>query len=50
MDIFDDNINFTIYDDKISFIDFNTETSILIESKELADFQKKIFKMFYKRL
>ena len=50
IDIFDDNINFTIYGDKISFIDFNTQTSILIESKELADFQKKIFKMFYKRL
>jgi len=50
IDIFDDNINFTVYGDKISFVDFNTETSILIESKELADFQKKIFKMFYKRL
>lgn len=50
IDDFDDNITFTIYEDKISFIDFNTQTSILIESKELADFQKKIFKMFYKRL
>jgi len=36
---------FTVY-----FIDFNTQTSILIESKELADFQKKIFKLLYKRL
>lgn len=47
---FDDNIIFTIYADKVSFIDFNTETSILIESKEIAEFQKKIFKLLFKKL
>lgn len=47
---FDDNIIFTIYADKVSFIDFNSETSILIESKEIAEFQKKIFKLLFKKL
>lgn len=47
---FDDNIIFTIYADKVSFIDFNTETSIIIESKEIADFQKKVFKLLFKKL
>jgi len=47
---FDDNIIFTIYADKVSFIDFNRETSILIESKEIAEFQKKIFKLLFKKL
>lgn len=47
---FDDNIIFTIYADKVSYVDFNTETSILIESKEIADFQKKVFKLLFKNL
>lgn len=47
---FDDNIIYTIYSDKISFIDFNNEVSILIESKEIAEFQKKIFKLLFKNL
>lgn len=47
---FTDNIIFTIYANKISFIDFNTETSIIIESKEIAEFQKKIFKLLFKKL
>lgn len=49
-DDFDDNIIYTIYADKISFVDLNLETSIIIESKEIADFQRKIFKMLYKKL
>lgn len=47
---FTDNIIFTIYADKISFVDFNTETSIIIESQEIAEFQKKIFKLLFKKL
>jgi len=46
----DDNIIYTIYWDKISLIDFNTETSILIESKEIAQFQRKLFKLLFKKL
>lgn len=50
IDDFDDNILMTIYANKVWFIDFNTETSILIESKEITEFQKKIFKLLYKSL
>ena len=47
---FDDNIIFTIYGNKISLIDFNKETCIIIESKELAEFQEKVFKLLFKKL
>lgn len=47
---FKDNVLMTIYAHKIAFIDFNTETSIIIENKDIADFQKKLFKLLYKRL
>jgi sugar-specific transcriptional regulator TrmB len=50
IDEFQDNILLTIYADKVWFIDFNTETSILIENKQIADFQKKLFKLLFKSL
>lgn len=50
IDEFQDNILMTIYSDKVAFIDFNSESSILIENKQIADFQKKIFKLLYKSL
>ena len=50
IDSFEDNILMTIYSNKVWFIDFNTETSILIESKEIANFQKKLFKLLFKSL
>lgn len=47
---FDDNINFTIYGNKISLIDYNKETAIVIESPEMARFQEKVFKLLFKKL
>jgi sugar-specific transcriptional regulator TrmB len=47
---FNDNIIFTIYGDKISLIDFNKETAIIIESPEMARFQEKVFKLLFKKL
>lgn len=47
---FDHNITEIIYGDKIAFIDYNSETAMIIESKRIADFQKQIFKTFYKKL
>lgn len=47
---FDDNIMFTIYWDKLSLIDFNKETAIIIESPEMARFQEKVFKLLFKKL
>jgi len=46
----DDNIMFTIYWDKLSLIDFNKETAIIIESPEMARFQEKVFKLLFKKL
>jgi len=49
-DQFTDNIFMSIYSNKVAYIDFNTETSIIIENKQIADFQKKAFKLMYKSL
>ena len=50
IDEFDDNIFMSIYAEKIAYIDFNTETSIIIENQQIADFQKKLFKLLFKFL
>ncbi len=47
---FDDNIMFTIYGDKLSLIDFNQETAIIIESPQMARFQEKVFRLLFKKL
>lgn len=47
---FDFNITEIIYGDRVAFIDYNSETAMIIESKTIADFQKHIFKTFYKKL
>lgn len=50
VDIFKQNIIQLIYGDRLSLIDLNTEEVIIIENKNLADFQKTIFKQLYKKL
>jgi len=50
IDEFDDNIFMSIYANKVAYIDFNTEISIIIENKQIADFQEKLFKLIYKSL
>jgi sugar-specific transcriptional regulator TrmB len=47
---FEHNITEIIYGDKVAFIDYNSETAMIIESKRIAEFQKQIFKTFYKKL
>ena len=47
---FDYNVTEVIYGDKIAFIEYNTETAMIIESKRIADFQRHIFKALYKKL
>jgi sugar-specific transcriptional regulator TrmB len=49
-DRFEQNIIQLIYSNKVAFIDLNTETSLIVENKALADFQKVIFKLLYKKL
>ncbi len=50
LDDFEDNISLTLYGDKIAYIDFTSETSIVIEHAALADFHKKMFRIMYSSL
>lgn len=50
LDDFQDNVSLTIYGDKIAYIDFSSETSIIIEHKALVDFHKKMFRIMYMSL
>lgn len=49
-DLFDDNITQIIYADKVAFIDYNTETALIIENPVLAGFQRKLFRLLYNKL
>ncbi|MDP2594173.1 MAG: helix-turn-helix domain-containing protein [bacterium] len=49
-DLFDDNVTHLIYGDKVAVIDYNTETVIIIESKVIAEFQRKLFLLLYRKL
>jgi len=48
--LFEHNVTEIIYGDKVAFIDYNSETAMIIESKRIADFQRHIFKMLYKKI
>lgn len=47
---FNYNVTEIIYGDRVAFIDYNSDTAMIIESRPIADFQKHIFKSFYKKL
>lgn len=49
-DLFNQNIVQIIYGPKVAIIDINTETALIIENEQFADFQKKIFKLLYSKL
>lgn len=49
-DLFDDDITQVIYANKVAFIDYNSETAIVVESQLFAQFQGKLFKLLYKKL
>ena len=49
-DLFAHNIIQLIYADRIAFINLNIESVIIIEDQNLANFQKVIFKLLYKKL
>ncbi len=49
-DEFNQDVTMTIYGDKVAFIDFGQENSIIIENPMIADFQKKLFRLLYKKL
>lgn len=49
-DEFTDDVQMIVYGNKVAFIEYNTEASIIIENAFIAEFQKKIFKLLYKSL
>ncbi len=49
-DLFEYDATELIYADKIAFVDYNTETAVIIENPKLAEFQKKIFKLLFMKL
>lgn len=49
-DEFADDVHMVIYGNKVAFIEYNTETTIIIENAFIAEFQKKIFKLLFKML
>lgn len=49
-DAFDQDVTMTIYGDKVAYIDFSNESSIVIENPMIADFQKKLFILLQKLL
>lgn len=50
VDQFEQNIIQLVYGKRMSIIDLTTEEVMIIENKQLADFQKVIFKLLYKKL
>jgi sugar-specific transcriptional regulator TrmB len=49
-DLFEYNVTQIVYGDKVAIIDYNTETAITVENPVIAEFQKKIFKLLFKKL
>src|SRR3989344_1429860 len=47
---FESNITQIIGNGKVVFIDYETETAVLIENDRFADFQKAIFKLLFEKL
>ncbi len=50
LDEFDQNVSLTVYGDKVAYIDFTHESSIIIENPMIAEFQRKLFMLAYKGL
>ena len=49
-DLFEYNVTQLIYGNKIAFVDYNTETAVIIENPVIAKFQQKIFKLLFAKL
>jgi sugar-specific transcriptional regulator TrmB len=50
VDQFTQNIIQLVYGKRIAIIDLSTKTAMIVENEQLADFQKVVFRLLYKRL
>lgn len=48
--LFDYDITQIIYGNKVAFVDYNTETALVIENPAIAEFQRKLFRILYDKL
>jgi len=48
--LFDYDVTEIVYGNNIAFVDYNSETALVIENPIIAEFQKKLFKILYDRL
>lgn len=48
--LFDFNVTQVIYGNKVAFIDYNSETALIIENPVVADFQRKLFQILFQKL
>ncbi len=49
-DLFEFDVTELIYGPKIAFVDYNTDTAIVIENSMIADFQRKLFVLLFGKL
>lgn len=49
-DLFEDNVTKVIYGNKVAILDYNSNTSFVIENEKFARFEEKIFKLLFKYL
>ncbi len=49
-DLFEYDIIQLIYHNRVAFIDYTTETAVIIENDAMVEFQKKIFMLLYRTL
>ena len=49
-DLFDDHITKIIYADRVSIIDYESETAFTIESERYARYEEKIFRLLFRLL
>ena len=49
-DLFEYDVTQLIYGNKIAFVDYNSETAVIIENPVIAMFQQKIFKLLFQKL
>ncbi len=49
-DLFDDDISLVIYEDRVAFVDYTQQMTFTISSERIANFQRKLFMLLFKKL
>lgn len=49
-DPFEHNVTQLIYANRVAYVDYNTDTAVVIENKTIADFQRRLFQLLFSKL